>query len=350
MRLSATPDNPLERLAMLSGQVPTPLVLATWGMGVSRVLIVSARLGVFEALGRSEGMTAAELSEAIGCHPVGTEALLNALNGFGYLRRREGRYRNAPIVDKWLLPDSKRSMHHALLFLQDVWDQLDMLEGALKTGEMRRFHEAEMPAGFWDRYMRGLGTMAKVLALEVSRKIRVPKGATRLLDVGGGHGMFSVGLCRRHEGLQATVLDLPQAAAIGRELVAEEGMAERVRYQEGDLRTVDWGQGHDVVLIFNVLHNSSDEEGAAVVQKAYHALRPGGLLAVLDSEHRQQKGDLSFTGAYNELFFFLVSGTRAWPEATMRGWMEAAGFQGLRVSRTMMMPEVLLQGVRPAEE
>ena len=348
MRLGVKADNPLETIAMSSGMVPMPLVLGMWGMGFSRTLITAIRLEMFEALDGDGEKTAEEVAAATGCDPLGTETLLNALNGFGYVKRRDGRFRNAGQTRKWLLRSSKNSMRDTLLFYQDIWDQLDGLDDAVRTGKMRRFHEAEMPDGFWERYMRGLATMAKMAAKEVVRRIKLDAPPQRLLDVGGGHGMFSVAMCRKYDGLAATVLDLPEAAVHGRKLVIEEDYGDRVTYQEGDLREADWGEGYDLVFIFNVLHNSTDEEGQAALQRGFEALRPGGTLVVLDSEHREFRGDLNFISGYNELFFFLVSGTRAWPEATMRSWFEAAGFERLKSKRLMMMPEVMISGRRPA--
>ncbi len=348
MKLGVKADNPLESIAMMSGVVPTPLVIGAWGMGFSRALIAAIRLEIFEAMEDGGEKTAEEVAAATGCDALGTETLLNALNGFGYVTRRDGRFSNAGQTRKWLLRSSKNSMVDTLLFYQDIWDQLGGLDEAVRTGEMRRFHDAQMPDGFWERYMRGLATMAKMAGKEVVRKVKLAEPPRRLLDVGGGHGMFSVAMCRKHEGLAATVLDLPEAAEIGRKLVDEEDFSGRVTYQEGDLRESDWGDGYDLVFIFNVLHNSTDEEGQAAVKRGFEALRPGGTLAVLDSEHREFSGNLSFISGYNELFFFLVSGTRAWPEATMRGWFEEAGFEGLKSKRLMMLPEVLITGRRPA--
>jgi hypothetical protein len=48
-----------------------------------------------------------------------------------------------------------------------------------------------------------------------------------VLDIGGGHGWYSAQLCARHPQLTATVLDLPGSAAIGREIIAKAGLAER---------------------------------------------------------------------------------------------------------------------------
>jgi len=346
VRVGVKPDNPLEWLALAGGMAPSPLVEAFLGIGVGKVLITATRMGVFEALADGE-RSAEEVAQAIGGHPTGTETLLNALNGFGYLKRREGRFRNARVIEKWLLASSERSIRDLMLFVGDLAERLDRLDQAVLTGEIGDIHGAGQPPEFWERYMRGLGTFARTLSGEVVKRVKLPAAPQRLLDVGGGHGQFSIGFCRKYPALRAEVLDLPDAAVFGRRIVEEEGFADRVTYRDGDFREADWGEGHDVVLIFNVLHNCSEEDGALAARKALEALRPGGTLVILDSEHREYRGNLGGNAGFSELFFFVLGGTRAWPEATMRGWMEQAGFEGLRTKRMMGLPEVLISGERP---
>jgi 2-polyprenyl-3-methyl-5-hydroxy-6-metoxy-1,4-benzoquinol methylase len=347
MRLDIVAENPVEQIALWSGLMPRPLMIAFWGMGYARCLMTAIRMGIFETLSRGP-LTAADLAAELGADPLGTDVLLSALNGMGFLRKDGDSYRNSRVVDRWLVGTSAQSVVDAVRFFEDIWDQLDLLTEAVRTGEMRRFHDAPMPDGFWERYMRGLATMARPMSGMVARKVRLPAGASRLLDVGGGHGMFSVGMCRRCPGLRAEVIDLPDAAKHGREIVANEGFGDRVTYREGDMRVVDWGTGYDGVLIFNVLHNSTEEEGRSLLRRAFESLKPGGTVAIMDSEHRPRAGNNSFIGGYNELFFFLVSGTRAWPEATMRGWIEQAGFTSIRTTRLLALPEVIICGTRPA--
>ncbi len=194
--------------------------------------------------------------------------------------------------------------------------------------------------------MRGLGNIAKYLGKSVAKRVPVDRPPARLLDVAGGHGMFSAAMCRRHSGLVADVLDLPEAAAHGREMIAEAGMTERVRFREGDLRTTNWGEGYDVLFLFNILHNVTEKEGEQAIRKARRALRPGGTVAILDSEHAGEKGNLSATAGFNELFFFLVSGAQAWPEPTIRDWLARAGFGDVRRKRLLALPNLLFLTAR----
>ncbi|PRC49425.1 methyltransferase type 12, partial [Mycobacterium sp. ITM-2017-0098] len=104
-----------------------------------------------------------------------------------------------------------------------------------------------------------------------------------LLDIGGGHGWYSAQLCRRYPRLTATVFDLPGSAAIGREIIAGAGMADRVVHRDGDATTDDLGTGYDAVLCFNLLHHMTAEQTVHLFGRIHTALAPGGTLAVMDA-------------------------------------------------------------------
>lgn len=347
MRISVTGDGILEHLALLGGVVPTPLVHISLGAGYGRALVAGVRLGLFEALAAGE-LDAEALAARTGCHPVGTRVLANALCGFGFLARRGGRYRLTSKSRRWLLAGGKLSLRDAALFMGWVLDWLQELEGAVRTGQIVRVHDRQHPPEFWESYMRALAAFARVAGPELVRRLKLPAGAARLLDVGGGHGLYGGALCRHHKGLTAEVLDLPPACAVGRRIVAEEGLAEVVRHREGDFRTDAWGGEHDAVLIFNVLHNATAEESQALLRRAWSALRPGGILAVLDAAHEGGDGGLDATAGWNEMFFFVISGAQAWPEPTLRAWIAEAGFGPVKRTRLLLAPQVLLTAVRPA--
>lgn len=344
MRIGMIAENPVEGLVLASGIAPVPLALSFFGMGVCRTLLAGVSLGVFDALAGRE-LDAAEVAAATNCNPAGMATLLSALNGFGYLRKRNRRYRNSALASRWLLADG--GMRDAILFLGDMWDQLTGLEHAVRTGEMRRLHESDQPPEFWERYMRSLASFARLAVPEINRKIKLVRPPERLLDVGGGHGMYSVGLCKKFPGMTAEVLDLPQAAAHGRKIVAEAGFGDRVSYREGDMRTAHWGEGYDVVLLFNVIHNATGPEAKEMLQKARTTLRPGGTLAILESAHEKRQGNISQVGGFNELFFFLVSGAQAYPEETLQQWVTEAGFESAGLSRLLFAPAVLLTARKP---
>lgn len=341
MKLSVVPQGLLERIVFRLGIVPVPLVLGFWGMGAGRLLIDGTRLGVFEALA-GEPKSAEQVADLTRCDSEGVRTMLNALNGFGFVRRKRGRYRNARVTEKWLLGSSKQSCRESMLFFDYLWDAMGEIGDGVRTGKPIDFHHKDRPPEFWDHYMRSLGQFARYSGAEIARRVRLSSPPRRLLDVAGGHGEYSAAFCRRYPGLTAEVLDLPEASVCGRRIIEEARMSDRVVFRDADLRTEEWGGGYDVVLLFNILHNITVNEAKDALARAREALRPGGTLIVLDSEHEGGDGDLSTTSGFNELFFFVVSGARAYPEGTILSWMAEAGFSRLRRKRLLALPGAIL--------
>ena len=214
----------------------------------------------------------------------------------------------------------------------DYWDWWSGLDEAARDGKSVAHHEALPDDPYWRRYIYGQLDLARLSAGEVARKVRLPAGARSLLDIGGGHGWYSVQLCRRHPRLTATVLDLPGSAAIGREIVAGAGMAARVTYRDGDAITADLGGGYDAVLCFNLLHHLEPGQIVSLFGKIREALNPGGMLAILDvfaePGHRASAhADLL------ALFVYLSSGATVHTPGALDTWLRGAGFTRPRGSR-----------------
>lgn len=345
MRPGIVTWNPLVALALASGVAPVPLMEVFWGMGLARSVLAGVRLGVFEALGPG-ALPLPDLAHRTEASPAGLEPLLNALVGFGYLRRRKGLYSLSRQSRRWLLPSSRGSLVEGVLMLGDLFAGVEPLEEGIRSGRVTNFHHRGAGDETWGHYIRGLGHFARYMGGLLAAAVPVDRPPERLLDVGGGHGLYSAAMCRRFPGLKAEILDLPAAVPHGRALVDQEGLSDRITFREGDLRTTPWGTGYDVLFLFNILHNLSQDECARALVRAGQALRPGGTLVVVDSEHGGGDGSLSATAGFNELFFFLVSGAGTWPEARIRGWMKDAGFQGIRRRGNKVLPSLLVLTAR----
>ena len=276
MRLKLAGDNALESLGLTFGLVPRALVTITLGPGYARPAVAALRLGVFEALDQGPA-DAALLAQRLGCSPAGTQALANCLVGAGLLQRTGGCYRNHPDTEKWLLVRSPNSLREAALFVGYCQEMLGDLEATVRSGEVLRLHDRQHPPEFWASYMGALAAFARIAGKEVQRRVKLNQ-PRRLLDVGGGHGLYGAALCRKYPGLSSEVLDLAPACAAGRAIIQAEGMQDRVRHREGDFREADWGVDHDAILVFNVLHNANAEEAQLLLRRARAALRPGGTL------------------------------------------------------------------------
>jgi len=335
MRLDVVPENPLESFARAIGVLPTGVVKVIWSFAMARTLSAAVELGVFHAL-KDGPRASSDLAQTLSCDREGMRTLCDALNGFGLLRRRDDVFTLTRESRRYLTDAHGSDFTDALRFGVVLDEKFRSLAHTVKTGEKQLFHDHLAPSE-WDAYLGGLGAMATVVAGEVVRVLSL-KNPTRLLDVAGGHGGFTRAMCKRHPTLRATILDLPQAIVVGERLLADTDERARIDFVAGDLRTTAWGEGHDVVFLFNILHNLEEGDAKQAVAQAHAALAPGGTLAVLEGQHAGGRGDLSFQEGFGELLFHVLSASMTWPTSTISTWMSEAGFSRVKTKSLFTLP------------
>ena len=327
---------------------PDPFLDSFTGLITARALSTAVMLGLFEAL---EGAPASpeELAGRLELDPLGAETLLTTLATLGYVERDDGRVRNSPVSERLLVRSSPESIATFVGAQGDLhWDVLSMLPDAVRSGQAYAMHEErrEEPER-WEAYIRGLFEISR--AEQDANAALVPVSDPReMVDVAGGHGAFSMAMCRRHPGLRATVLDLPPSVRVGRRIVAEQGLADRVSFREGDVFELGLGDGLDVVSVFNLVHHLPEERDRQLCRMAREALRPGGALVVGDSARPEPGDPVSEHGAISSLLFYAWSHGRNFAASEIAAWLEEAGFAEVTVNSNERSPwRVVVVGVAP---
>lgn len=337
MKYGLIPQTPLEGAALLLGLVPTPLADTLVAIWLARAVMVATKLGVFEALVDGP-LAAGEVAARCGTDPRGTAKLLDGLVPTGYLRLEDGRYALSHMARRWMPSDAPRSLHDATLWRFVDWEFTEHFEGFVRSGQPLRFHDAMTPER-WRLYQRGMRAHAQLAAGEVARRTPVPAGARAMLDVGGGHGLFSVALCRGHPRLHATVFDLPAAVAEAAPLLAAEGMGDRVVHQAGDALTADFGQAaYDLIFVANLVHHFDEPTNRALVGRLAGALRPGGCLVIHELIRPSSPREAGGAGALADLYFAATSQAGTWSFGEIADWQRAAGLRPRRPTRLLSTP------------
>lgn len=341
MRLGVRYDGLTERVGAAVNRVPVPVGLSMFGMPSARALQVAQRTGVFGALAGAPA-TAEELAAGLGLREQGTRLLLDALTAMGVLRlgRRE-RFSLAPRTRRWLDPASATYVGDFLADTHHYWAWWDGLEALVRDGTAVEIHDRPPDDPYWRSYITGQQQLARLSSAAVARAVKLPAGAGSLLDVAGAHGEFSMALCRRHEGLRATIVDLPGSARIGREIVAEAGMADRVGFVEGDMFAADLGGPHDGALLFNIVHHLSPERTRELLARVAAALRPGAPLCILELFDRPA-GERPDSGSFLGLFFHLTSGADTYTTGEVSDWLAETGFGPASDRRLPQLPGLRL--------
>jgi ubiquinone/menaquinone biosynthesis C-methylase UbiE len=311
---------------------PAPM-LDLAGALAFQVLSTAVHLNIFSTL-QKRPLTLPELTQTLECQERGLQKLLAALVALGYVAEKDGRYHVTPMTEKWFLDGSNLDLNAAIVcwdsFLRDLWPQAPEI---VQSGE-RPFnfyqYTADTP-GLSHAHQTMMMGNARLMAPDIVKKVKLPDGPIRLLDVGGGHGMFTIQFCLGHPNLQATIIDSPEALESARQFIAKYQLEDRIELCPGDMWQMDWGQNHDLILLFNFIHHFDADTNKKLLQKVYPALKAGGQVAVLD----QLEGNISGSATQTLIrligfMYYLFADGRTFSKDEVTVMLNETGFKDIQ--------------------
>ncbi|WP_089821030.1 methyltransferase [Halogranum amylolyticum] len=341
--------NALERLILLRlNRAPGP-VLDLVGGAAERAVGLALELDLFAAL-ESGPTSLADLATRLDCAPEGLEPLCDFLVALGYLVREDGRYANTEMTAAWLLDAD--GVGPWLAFWNDVvfpfWEAQAVT--AVREGAPRQtlYEWLDDHPDRWRLAHEGFRAAASVLAPTVVERLDVA-GDARVLDVGGGHGLYAATIAERHPTVQVEVFDTEPAREVALETARERGVEARVSFVAGDYTTDSLGEGYDAALLFNVVHAHDGPESVALFERVREALAPDGRLYVLDQFDGTARTALSrATVGFVGLTYLVTLGQRAHDVSDVSTWLAEAGFEVQDRRSFLTAPGVSLVVATPA--
>ena len=304
---------------------PEQLDAMAQGFRQSRILFTAYELDLFTAIGEGAA-TSVEAAARIGADARATDRLMNALATMGLLGKAGGTFTNTPLGTRFLVrgaADFMSNLGHAA----GLYGRWASLTEAVRSGgtvlEPVTGDAAEREAFIEAMHRRAVKTADHLIAhIDL-------EGVGRVLDVGGGSGVYSMAFCRARDGLSAVVLDLPEVTPLTRAYVAEGGFAGRVDTVDGDYLECGFGGGFDLVFFSAIVHSNAPDENRLLMEKAFAALEPGGRIAVQDFVMDETRMEPA-AGAVFALN--MVVNTRAgdtFTEGEIAGWLTDAGCENI---------------------
>ncbi|MCS7143875.1 MAG: methyltransferase [Archaeoglobaceae archaeon] len=226
-----------------------------------------AKIGFFDLLSIPRSVD--EISAELKLNTKAVKAICEFLKFKNLLIENNGKFSLSEVSRTFLTSDSPYSI---LSLFEDKREEISIwlnLEGVLK-GENKR-KESE----FFKRRIIYLGKMSLLRDLKIVFKIAEYKEfreAKKLLDLGGGHGLYAYAFTLLNEDLEATVFDLPEVVRSAKEFISPFS-PERLHFVEGDFFKNDLGYGYD--LIFSSFNPGGKR--AELIPKIQKALNLGGI-------------------------------------------------------------------------
>jgi len=296
----------------------------------SAALMAAVELDVFTAIARGQD-TIAAVARAAGIGERNAERLLTALVAMTLLAFEDGRFANAPDVERFLVKDSDRYAGPWILFTKPRWDAYGKMSERLRSSAVHKLGAyEEFTVDDARRYHAATYSIGMGAARLFSRSVDL-SGRKLMLDLGGGSGAYSIVATTTFPGLKAIVLDLPPVAVVAREYIAANKAEDRVSALAGDFTETAFPQGVDVVVMASNLPQYEPDLIRLVVAKAFSALVPGGEMHLIgETLHDDRRGPLSAAlWGLNEGVY--GSTGRAHTEGEVKGYLSDAGFADVAV-------------------
>ncbi len=214
-----------------------------------------------------------EIAQQLGYHETMTQMFCEALVGIGLLTKKDDKYLNSPLTSVYLNRSSAWCMPNTLKDMQTnahLWSQLSKL---LKDGPISRKKEGQFSDGRILRIAEWAEAGSVCNTVKIVTDSLDIKRWRRLLDVGGGHGLYAIAFAALNPDLEAYVFDQPSVTPITRQYIDAYG-AQRVHVISGDYNVDSIGQGYDAIFSS---HNATSSDPKFISQLA-DALNPNGDL------------------------------------------------------------------------
>jgi SAM-dependent methyltransferase len=308
---------------------PADLIDLAHSFEPSRAFLSAIDLGIFTILGSAE-RDAKAVARAARSNRGATTRLLNALASLGLLHKRGELFSNTALASRFLVEGGPEHLA-GLLHAANGWGSWSALTYAIQTGHAlgSAFLDAKERRRATEAYMAAMAWQAARLAPLVVRHISLGR-MRRVLDVGGGPGIFSIAFARANPRLEITVLDRPEIEPICRRNVLRAKLGRRIQFERGNYLEGSLGDGYDLVWFSQVIHGNSAKENAGIMARAARALTPGGTIAVLD----YLMDDACIrptTGALFSLSMLVTSDDGStYSVRDVAAWMERAGLRPRR--------------------
>src|SRR6056297_1848541 len=263
--------------------------------------------------------------------------LLQAGAALDLLKRRQiGRFalarRGAALLG---VPGLEAMIRHHRAFYADMADPVALLRGEGET-ELARFWPYVFGTGgdiapdVAERYSDLMAQSQVLVAEDVLRMIPL-RGVRRLMDVGGGSGVFVSHVARRYPQMALSVFDLPEVIPDARKRLGSGALDGRVICCAGSFREGPLPTGADAMSLIRVLYDHDDDTVTDLLAKAYTALPPGGRLIVSEPMSGGAKPD-PICDVYFAFYTMAMGTGRTRSAARIAELCEAAGFHQVRAA------------------
>ena len=341
---------------------PTPLFdVVRWSYGAELLTAAVAHFDLFALLAK-QPLDLLELGNALHLAPRAANVLVTALRAMGVLViRDEGKIAPSDLARQSLVRGAEFHMGDYVGLAAELPGVKNIVE-RLRTNKPVEYRPEDQGMGFMfgggresamdhessaRRLTLALAGRARIVGPALAQNFPLPR-AKKVLDVGGGSGLYAIALLRATPALRAIVWDGSEVLKVAREFARKHNVEDRMEFIAGDMFADPVPMDCDVMLLSNVLHDWDIPQCEMLLRRCAEALATDGRLLIHDVFLDDDLGGPLPVALYSAALFNGTEG-RAYSAAEYRQMLASAGLRGGAVVPTLVhcgvMPAIRKQGM-----
>jgi hypothetical protein len=270
---------------------PEPIFQIVTGFWASKALMAAVELELFTKLSGGKQMTLKELQQALEMKARPTDVFASALASLGLLqitKEKEGSERlfaNSPISEMFLDKSKASSYMGEIITMFDkrLYKAWDKLVESLKSNKPVNAADGGGAETIFDqaKSKQAVEEIQKfthaMQGVSIGPAMQLPKAYDfskhrRMMDIGGGSGVYAIQVVKANPHITATVLDLEPVCHVAEQYIKIHNLQDKVKTKPLDFFKEDIPTGYDVAFLSLILHDYSEEKGIALLKKIYNGL------------------------------------------------------------------------------
>lgn len=251
----------------------------------SGALNVALERGIFWYLS-TESRNESEIAHFLNIPVHRCQALLELLSKLGLLDKQDDKYLSSTVarqaildaysVDTWAFLAKIAQDHYPLINnLTLNISHPDSLWNKQESSPPDWFDQLKKNPEYAKKFTYGLYEFHLSFAKKFAQHFDMT-GVNRMMDIGGGSGVMSLELLKRHTHLTANVIDIENVCIYGREIAGKSLVDQRITYTVLDFLKDDLPKGFELILLCDAGIFQVD-----FFDKLRKSLSPNGRLAII---------------------------------------------------------------------
>ncbi len=246
----------------------------------AKLMITGLELKIFNHL--SEFISADAVAQTINTHAENTRRFLDGLSMIDLVEKKNGLYRNLPAAQSFLKEGTPAYLGPLFFATQQAGiDILDNLADMIREGPFPISPESDMAdESFWAGAAEAgvgwaVGGIGRMITEIIARLPEFPS-FKKMLDLGGGPGIFGIAIVAAHPSMKGIVFDQPAVVKVAEKYIREYELEDRMETMAGDYMKDSIGEDYDLIWASATL-NFAKHDIDLMMKKIYDALSPGGV-------------------------------------------------------------------------